>query len=300
MLNCRLKKKKSPIPIQLRVTCLGVSPALPAAAMETPGRTQNSLEWAHACPKEHQGTESKGTGTLENDNSRRSADAKRASDSDDPGWPFARLCVRGNGRVTLVERTKVKTRTPEVRKHEHVWLRGALGQAVPFCASVCARVKRGRWHRLRRRELGRLEGIVRAACVCGARHLRERGKRPPNPHRRPRVCPSPPPLPAPVSARGIPARQPGLRRPAGAGCGAGRRGVAEAPHWRSPNGTDWNRPGEAPFPTATGPGTLGAKSRSVDGRRDPEKKLIFKNGSFEPSFRLVGKKDPVSGNLTRI
>lgn len=197
MLNCHLKKKKSPIPIQLRVTCLGVSPALPAAAMETPGRPQNSLEWGHACPKEHQGTESKGTGTLENDNSRRSADAKRASDSDDPGWPFARLCVRGNERVTLVERTKVKTRTPEVRKHEHVWLRGALGQAVPFCASVCARVKRGRWHRLRRRELGRLEGIVRAACVCGARHLRERGKRPPNPHRRPRTVLPPHPAPPP-------------------------------------------------------------------------------------------------------
>lgn len=152
----------------------GSEPCPPCRCHGNPGRPQNPLEWAHACPKEHQGTESKGTGTLENDNSRRSADARRASDSDDPGWPFARLCVRGNGRVTLVERTKVKTRTPEVRKHEHVWLRGALGQAVPFCASVCARVKRGRWHRLRRRELGRLEGIVRAACVCGARHLRER------------------------------------------------------------------------------------------------------------------------------
>lgn len=57
-------------------------------------------------------------------------------------------------------------------------------------------------------------------CVCGARHLRERGKRPPNPRRRPRVCPSPPPHPAPISARGIPARQRGLRRP-GAGQGDG-------------------------------------------------------------------------------
>lgn len=227
MLNCHLKKKKSPIPIQLRVTCLGVSPALPAAAMETPGRPQNSLEWAHACPKEHQGTKSKGTGTLENDNLRRSADAKRASDSDDPGWPFARLCVRGNGRVTLVERTKVKTRTPEVRKHEHVWLRGALGQAVPFCASVCARVKRGRWHRLRRRELGRLEGIVRAACVCGARHLRERVANghqtptavlvlsfPPTPPR-PRLCPRDPSSAAgtPATGRGrVQGRETGSRR----------------------------------------------------------------------------------------
>lgn len=282
------------------MTCLGVSPALPAAAMETPGRPQNPLEWAHACPKEHQGTKSKGIGTLENDNSRRSADAKRASDSDDPGWPFARLCVRGNGRVTLVERTKVKTRTPEVRKHEHVWLRGALGQAVPFCASVCARVKRGRWHRLRRRELGRLEGIDRPCGMCVWRppppRARQTATKPPPPS----SCLSFPPPPRPRLRPRDPSSAAGTRV-TGRGRVRGREtGVAEAPHWRSPNGTDWNRPGEAPFPTATGPGTLGAKSRSVDSRRGPEKKLIFKNGSFEPSFRLVGKKDPVSGNLTRI